>query len=385
MVCYLPSLALRVMSPLPTLPSIVPPPPCGVQVPKVALSNAHLMAHVVAQRGIDTRRLLSDAKLSPALLAREHGELYAAEYAALVRSALRLTNDPCLGFELGMNMTPTMHGPLGYALISARSLSDALDLGVTYWRLTGRFIRVSLHKFDDDVRLRVNERMPLGSLQRFAVESTIAGWMPAFRHMLGETDVRMDVTLRFMAPYHPAFERYADRLPMAQFGCDANEIVIPAHYLDMTLPLGHPDAARQAKASCDVALARLTEQSSVVHQVAEALALTAEGYPTMAKVAEALTVTAEGYPTMAKVAQRMGVTSRTLARHLDRHGLTFRQVLDECRHQEARTLLADGAQAVEDIAARLGYNDPANFSRAFRRWSGCTPTQYRQKRRSNPR
>jgi AraC-like DNA-binding protein len=125
--------------------------------------------------------------------------------------------------------------------------------------------------------------------------------------------------------------------------------------------MGCPQAVEAARAACDAALADLTERSSnFVRRVADVLALSSEGYPTMARVAE-----------------RMGITSRTLARHLDRHGLTFRQVLDEHRHQEACAMLSGGQQSVEEIATRLGYNEPANFTRAFRRWAGCTPTQYR--------
>jgi AraC-like DNA-binding protein len=96
-------------------------------------------------------------------------------------------------------------------------------------------------------------------------------------------------------------------------------------------------------------------------------------------IADALALTTEGYPTMGQVAQRLGITDRTLGRHLERQGLSFRQVIDECRHQEACTMLREGRHSVDGIAARLGYSDPANFSRAFRRWAGCTPTQYRDR------
>ena len=84
---------------------------------------------------------------------------------------------------------------------------------------------------------------------------------------------------------------------------------------------------------------------------------------------------------MAEVAQRLSVTSRTLARHLERHGVTFRQVIDQHRHQEACTLLSTTLLPVDEIAVRLGYNDPANFTRAFRRWADCSPSQYRTRQR----
>ncbi len=335
----------------------------GLLSPAVPLSMARLVAHVVELRGIAKAELLAQAGLPAMLLDRDHGEVYGTEFAALCLTALRLTRDPCLGIELGLNLPPTMLGTLGHALLTAGSLTDAVELAVTYWRLNARYFEVALHRSDRDVRVRATERLPLGPLRRFALESMLTAWIHAGRHLTsGVPQVPQGVLLRFSLPYDPAFERYASRMPSVHYGCDVDELVLPLDHLATRLPMGHPEAARQARAACDAALNRLTEQSSnFVQQVADALALTTEGYPTMAQVA-----------------QRMGITARTLARHLDRHGLTFRQVLDERRHHEACTMLRDTRQPVEDIAARLGYSDPANFTRAFRRWAGCTPSQFRE-------
>jgi len=345
----------------PSLPT--DPPVLGrLLAPTVSLDKARLVAHIAQLRGIDEQSLLVEAGVECDVLSRDQGEVYSTEYVAMIAAALRLTDDPCLGFELGLNTPLTVHGELSQALLSAVTLADALELAVTYWGLTGRFMNVTLQSSQTEVRLLMSERMPLGPLRRFAFESLMTGWVHAARHLLGPIENRPSSVMCFTAPYHPAFERYADRLPTVKFGCAVNELIIPNGRLDQVLPMGRPEAVEEARAACEAALADLTERSSnFVRRIADVLALTSEGYPTMARVAE-----------------RMGITSRTLARHLDRHGLTFRQVLDELRHQEACTMLISGPQSVEEIATRLGYNEPANFTRAFRRWAGCTPTQYRQ-------
>ncbi len=341
---------------------VAPAPLRGLLSPPVPLSMARLVALVCEQRGVSKAELLASAKLPSGLLDRDHGEVYGTEFSALCLTALKLTKDPCLGIELGLNLPPTMLGTLGHALLTAGSLTDAVELAVTYWRLNGRYFEVAMQRSERDLRIRAIERMPLGPLRRFAVESMMTAWIHAGRHLTSGTPTPAGVLLRFSLPYDPAFERYASRLPAVHYGCDIDELVLPVNTLTASLPMGHPEAARQARAACDEALNRLSEQSgNFVQQVADALALTTEGYPTMAQVA-----------------QRLGITARTLARHLDRHGLTFRQVLDERRHQEACAMLRENRHAVEDIAARLGYSDPANFTRAFRRWAGCTPSQFRE-------
>lgn len=77
-------------------------------------------------------------------------------------------------------------------------------------------------------------------------------------------------------------------------------------------------------------------------------------------------------------ADMVGMSSRTLQRRLAAHETTFNQVLDQTRFDLAQQLLSDQSISVTDIAGELGYQDPANFSRAYRRWAGVSPRKYRQ-------
>lgn len=69
---------------------------------------------------------------------------------------------------------------------------------------------------------------------------------------------------------------------------------------------------------------------------------------------------------------------RTLDRHLDASGFSFREVADEIRFEVACQLLRDTRLTVNEIAASLHYGDASAFAHAFRRWSGQTPTRWRE-------
>lgn len=84
---------------------------------------------------------------------------------------------------------------------------------------------------------------------------------------------------------------------------------------------------------------------------------------------------------MHAVAAELGMHRRTLDRHLHRHGVGFKALSDEVRHEVARQLLADTAMPVIAIAQSLHYAGPSAFTRAFRRWSGITPTHWRESAR----
>jgi AraC-like DNA-binding protein len=87
-----------------------------------------------------------------------------------------------------------------------------------------------------------------------------------------------------------------------------------------------------------------------------------------------------GVPTIADVAERLSTHVRTLQRRLADEQLIFRDLLSECRRRRAVEALLAGELSVAAIAAHLGYSDPAHFARAFRAWTGHTPSSYRRAR-----
>lgn len=87
-----------------------------------------------------------------------------------------------------------------------------------------------------------------------------------------------------------------------------------------------------------------------------------------------------GVPTIAYVAERLSMHVRTLQRRLAAEQLVFRDLLGDSRRRRAVEALSAGHQSIAAIASRLGYSDPAHFARAFRAWTGRTPSSYRRTR-----
>jgi AraC-like DNA-binding protein len=85
----------------------------------------------------------------------------------------------------------------------------------------------------------------------------------------------------------------------------------------------------------------------------------------------------EGYPRIEWVAAKLGTTRRSLQRRLSMQGATFNTLIEQTLLRRAKALLCEGAAPITEIALQLGYADPAHFTRAFRRWTGVTPSAYR--------
>jgi AraC-like DNA-binding protein len=89
----------------------------------------------------------------------------------------------------------------------------------------------------------------------------------------------------------------------------------------------------------------------------------------------------DGIPALAEVAEMAGVSTRSFQRKLAHVGLSYSDLLDTVRYENASKLLRDSNSKIIDIAFSSGYTDPAHFSRAFRRISGVTPRQFREQSR----
>jgi AraC-like DNA-binding protein len=86
----------------------------------------------------------------------------------------------------------------------------------------------------------------------------------------------------------------------------------------------------------------------------------------------------DGDPTSDRIAARLNLHPKTLSRRLAAVGTNYRAVRDELRFELAARYLSQPRLRVDDIALLLGYSEASAFDRAFRRWSGCTPSAYRR-------
>jgi AraC-like DNA-binding protein len=145
------------------------------------------------------------------------------------------------------------------------------------------------------------------------------------------------------------------------FGCEDSGLAMAADLLDRPMRLADPRTVETLEPLVDEALASQPRLTSFAERVAAYLASSLPGCTDAGELARA-----------------MRMSTRTLQRRLEQEGTRFTDTLDRARLEVARGLLADPAVSLTEVAYRLGFADLATFSRAFKRWTGMPPGQWRR-------
>jgi AraC-like DNA-binding protein len=103
--------------------------------------------------------------------------------------------------------------------------------------------------------------------------------------------------------------------------------------------------------------------------------------PLVAETLSEVVAVGRGRPSLQLAAEALKTSPRTLQRRLNAAGVSFSEILGRSAAARARSLLAHSGEDIKTISVQLGYRDPSSFSRAFRRWTGQSPHEYRQQHR----
>jgi len=170
----------------------------------------------------------------------------------------------------------------------------------------------------------------------------------------------------FDFPEPPHAERVREVLPEVRYSMPGTQVRFPIRHLSIALPMSNPVGLRGAIEQC--------EREEAERGLA--------GNQLVVRVQGELRLRSSGYPDLEQMARRLHTTPRTLRRHLRQEGTRYSTLLEGARRRDALRLLGNPSLGVREVAEMLGYDDPANFTRAFRRWTGQTPSQYRRALRS---
>jgi AraC-like DNA-binding protein len=320
------------------------------------------IAKALRLEGVDPMELLEQADIDPAAVINADRRIPVKKMRRLWELAGEATGRETFGLLAAEQLQPATLQGLGLAVLASDSIYDALK------RLV-RFARV----FSTGVVLELSERDDLVDLELFS-DDDYAGDGPHWlaydfglglivtlcRITLGEYFSPIGIECRRPAPADP--DRFAYLLgAKIEFGARRNRLTFVKS--DIEVPL----------LSANAELARVNDEQTETY-LASFLAVSA-AREVVSRIIERLP---DGPPSQKQIAAAMNVSNRTLQRRLRDEGTSFIDLLQDARLALAKKYLSQPQRSIVEIAYLLGFSEPSTFSRAFKRWTGKAPAEFRE-------
>jgi len=312
-------------------------------------------ADCVANMGIDPERLFSEAGLDFTRINDPEARFGTSEINQLWRLAKRETKNPCLVVEVVKHVQPSMLHAVGHAWITSPTLLAAFQRCVRSHSMLSTNVEFKLTRMQGAWDLTANLKESTDN-----TDAVISLILQMSRISYGHDLTPLEVHLIRSAP--------EDTSPLDDFfGCPVtyaqkeNRMVFSTTDLQRRLRGSNPQIAAAMDDLIDTYL-RQFKKADIVGLVREVVA----------------NYLVHGEPDRQIVADELNLSPRTLQRRLNEQNSSVKKIVDSTRHQLSVSFLGQKHLSVKEVAYSLGFNDPSNFSRAFRRWEGITPKEYRK-------
>lgn len=317
---------------------------------------------VLEMYGIDAPAMLARHGIDPRLLGNPDARIPSRAWDSLAREAATVIPDPAFGLLAARCWHPSNLGALGFAWLTSSTLRTGLGRVVRYWRLLGEASTTRLEESAVGLTFVLARQAPDPRSGVITVDFVLSLLMDMCRMNAGSSLRPAAVRLRRVRPLEPqTYRRF--------FGCtvhfdaDEDSITFARRDIDRSLPTSN----RQLAATLDRILAEQLAQRDKDDVVARC----------QAQLFEQLS---SGEVSENSMATQLNMSRRTLQRKLAEADLTYQKLVDDTRRDLALRHLENPRHSLTDITFLLGFSQQSAFTRAFKRWTGMSPAEYRARK-----
>jgi len=309
------------------------------------------------QMGMKQSVILEQAGVRPDEVEDGESRLSLDKMVSIWRAGEALSGDPLFGFHMGLRLRPTHFQLVAFTMLSSETLADALEKIMKYQRLISDGGEIEVNYEGEQACLVYKPARSDFSYHQ--IDVALVAIVAFTRWLLSKEAIAIKVQLKHSNP--AGLSEYQDFFGCPiEFDSDKNAMYFEPRLLDERLPGHDSGLAAMHEQLADTQLERLSVVSIV------------------GQVQQILSQPGQMLLSRDEVAQQLAMSGRSLQRKLQEESISFQQIQDQLRHQTALNLLNDEASSLTDIAEHLGFSESSTFYRAFKRWEGVTPGEYRQ-------
>lgn len=329
-----------------------------------SLSGTYLAAIVhIAEKhyGLDRDDILHSIGLSNTQLMSIESRIPTYYLFNLFRVLSKTTNDLSLGLHLGQHLEVKSFSTLGYLLANTRTIGEGIHQLLRYEKLANELCLTSFEELENDECILRWHSPIQGEEVRYIQEIILTGMVCLTRSMAASPVQLFSVNFEHSKPSN--YEEY-ERTLKCPVNFDQNECSIrfSKSVLDTPLKDADPLLSKIVTRSAETMLLEFDSSVNFISEVRNAIFL----------------LLPSGELSMERVAKALGISNRVIHNRLKKHDVTFNCLVDEVRRILALHYIADETVSLVDIGLLLGFADQSSFTRAFKRWQGETPGDYRK-------
>lgn len=309
---------------------------------------------------IDAHGLFRSIGVDPGILRSPDDHLALETYIAIEDEAARISGDPYFGLHMGELAEPGNYSILGYVMMNSSTLGEALMKGAHYYRIIGSLMKPLFKPGFNKSTIIMTTPKYAPKFSRHCFEAAFSTQVVLMRKLTGRRINPLEVGFSSAAPEAMAeYERV--------FGCPVlfcqkyNYITLENRLAGIPILQPNPDLLELCEGYARELLTKIEENKKTTGEVTRV-------------ILEHLT---DKRFSLRSVAGELSMSVRTLQNRLHEEGEQFSRLMENIRMNLAKKYLKD-QYTVEDITALLGFSEPSVFRKAFKKWMGTTPREYRE-------
>jgi AraC-like DNA-binding protein len=323
-------------------------------------SAAGLLWKVIESYDQDPEPYFRKARIDPKLINDPRARLSLTSVDNVYYALFESVNDPCMGLKVASLWHPSHLSSLGYAWLASSTLYTALNRLSRYVRIINDAISISLEEQGDTLLITVSSddrELP----NYYQEDSTSAILLNMCRVNYGNELNPVSVQFKHAGSMSCSGDYFSFFRCPVEFGASSNQLVLPLDVVNKRLTSSNPQLAQINDQVMISYLADLNKDD-IVQQVKVAI----------------IDQLPSGNVTDEKISEAVYTSKRSLQRKLNEQGTTFKTILTEVRENLALKYIHDRKLTLTEISFMLGFSEMSSFSRAFKRWTGESPKEFRK-------
>lgn len=326
----------------------------------VSVSVLSQLLRYLAHLEVDVNEVFRGVGIDADFLNNPDTHIPIETYIAIEDEAVRISQDPYFGLHMGEFAEPGSWSILGYMMMNCRTLSEAAEKSARYARIIGNLIQTKAVLGWGTVKIVLSTPKHAPVLSRHCFESTLSSTVRMGRSLTGRQLDPLEVGFSYSEPASIAEYERVFRSPV-YFNQKQTYIIYDINAGKTPVLQPNPKLLEQFENYAQEYLAEFEGIDKTTRIVTRHILANLDSRDL----------------TLSSIAKEMSMSVRTLQNHLKSEGVVFRELLEDTRERLAKKYLCEN-YTVEDITYLLGFSEPSVFRKAFKKWSGSTPREYRE-------